>query len=111
LFPELNLPCALVIEFIEWSDAKYAAMLVWHESDDPVHPKPRQIPDIIHITLIFQRICRIVQIQDCLQQQQTISLDTLKRSMQQMALAVAKHVADPQVLTAIEREWNAIRVA
>jgi hypothetical protein len=47
---------------------------------------------------------------DYLQQPRTISLETFKRLMDQMALGVAPHVSAPEALRTIEQDWGEIRV-
>jgi hypothetical protein len=98
LLEELHLLRALTIDFIE----RYDLAL----EDD----SPRQRLDIADASRLIERIARVVDTIHKTQQEHTISLDTFKRLMEQMALAVARYVSDGDTLRAIEQAWGQIRV-
>jgi hypothetical protein len=45
-----------------------------------------------------------------IEEKKSISLATLQRVVEQLGVAVARHVKDPDVLAAIERDWGAIQL-
>jgi hypothetical protein len=98
LLEELHLLRALVIDFIE----RYDLAL----EDD----SPRQRLDIADASRLIERIARVVDTIHRTQQEHTISLETFKRLMEQMALAVTRYVSDGETLRAIETAWGQIRV-
>jgi hypothetical protein len=98
LLEELHLLRALTIDFIE----RYDVAL----EDD----RPRQRLDIADASRLIERIARVVEIIHKTQQEHTISLETFRRLMEQMALAVTRYVSDGDTLRAIETAWGQIRV-
>ena len=111
LLDELRLLRALTIDFIERYDEYTEALLAWHasfESEDHPH-KPRQILDIADAGKLIRDIGRIAETIQKLREQQTISLETFKRLMEQMAITVSRH-ADADTCGRIEAEWDQIRL-
>jgi hypothetical protein len=91
-------------------DAEQVVVTAWHAAGHPDGSRPRQILDISDAGRLLERIARIVEITHKTRQEQTISLDTFKRLMDQMALVVTRFVADADALRAIEQAWGEIRV-
>jgi hypothetical protein len=110
LLEELHLLRALTIDWIERYDTYREALCAWHQDGHPDGSRPRQLLDITDAGRLLERIARIVEIIHKTQQAQTISLDTFRRLMEQMALTVARYVGDGDTLRAIEQGWNGIRI-
>jgi hypothetical protein len=59
---------------------------------------------------LLVRIGRLAVLIHRTQRAQTITLETFKHLMAQMAVAVAQVIDAPQALAPIERRWQAIRL-
>jgi hypothetical protein len=110
LLEDLHLLRALTIDWIERYDSSREALLAWHRDGHPDGSRPRQLLDISDAGRLLERIGRLVEIIHKTRQEQTISLATFKRLMEQMALAVTRYVSDTDTLHAIETAWGQIRV-
>jgi len=110
LLEELHLLRALTIDWIERYDTYREALLAWHAAGHPDGSRRRQLLDIADAGRLLERIGRLVEIIHRTRQESSISLDTFRRLMEQMALTVARYVGDGDTLRAIEQTWGEIRV-
>jgi hypothetical protein len=116
LLPELELLRALVLDFIESYDETTTALLAWHESFRyPLQglidrARPRKVADLADAAKIVRDIAAVVHTIHEIETTGAITLATFVRVVEQMGLVVAKHVKDDEALTAIQRDWDELRV-
>lgn len=110
LLPEVLMIRALAIDYIERYDEFSEALLGWHESfNERENPKPRKILDLADASRLLERVARVVDLIQKHQKEGAISIETVHRLMENMGLAVAKHVADTKTIRAIEKDWSELR--
>lgn len=68
----------------------------------------REGEDVANLT---EKVVRAVETMGKLKQKFGITIETVNRITEQMGASVARHVKDPEILRAIEREWAEIRLA
>jgi hypothetical protein len=59
---------------------------------------------------LLERVARLVEAIEKHKARAGITLETLNRVVEQLGVAVARHVKDPHVLRAIEQDWGAIQL-
>lgn len=64
--------------------------------------------DVANLT---EKVVRAVETMGKLKQKFGITIETVNRITEQMGASVARHVKDPEILRAIERDWAEIRLA
>lgn len=112
LEPDLLLLRALLVDYIERYDSFVEALFAWHESyinNGGSAPKPIQLLDISDASSIIEKVSRVVERVHKIRGENSLSFETFRRLMEQMGLAVAKHV-DADTVGRIEAEWGAISV-
>ncbi len=112
LEPDLLLLRALLVDYIERYDAFTEALFAWHDSyrnNGNSEPKPIQLLDISDASTIIEKVSRVVERVHKIRSESSLSFETFRRLMEQMGLAVAKHV-DADTVGRIEAEWGTISV-
>jgi hypothetical protein len=111
LVEDLYLLRALTIDYIQRYDDFTEALLAWHTSflTEETARKPRQLLDVASASKLIVDCSRLIDTIHKIRAQQTISLETFKRLMEQMGITVARHV-DADTCAIIERAWGEIRV-
>lgn len=64
----------------------------------------------VDIAALTEKVVRAVETMSKIRQKFGITIETVNRITEQMGVVVARHVKDPEVLRAIEREWADIRL-
>jgi hypothetical protein len=60
---------------------------------------------------LLEKAARIVDLLQKHKKTGLVTMDTLNRVVEQLGVTVAKHVKDPEVLAAIERDWGLIQLS
>ena len=63
------------------------------------------------VATLAEKVVRAVETMGKIRQKFGITVETLNRMTEQMGVAVSRHVKDPAILAAIERDWSEIRLA
>jgi hypothetical protein len=107
--PDILLMRALIVDFVERYDEMSEALLAWHQNPDS-KTKPRKIIDISDAGRLIDMCSRIIERQHKIEQTGSISLETLRRVMEMMGLAVTQVVKNNDLLTQIETRWAGISI-
>jgi hypothetical protein len=114
LTPEVELLRAVIIDYVNRYDTLTEALFAWHNSFlDPMMQKkerPKQVIDISDVSRMIGSVANVVSQIHKIRTSGAISLETLKRVLESMGIAVARHVKDDAALRAIEAEWRTIRL-
>lgn len=62
------------------------------------------------VATLAEKVVRAVETMGKLKQKFGITIETVNRLTEQMGASVARHVKSPEVLAAIQREWDEIRL-
>lgn len=119
ILPEVKLLRALIIDYIERYDAFTDALLSWYDSwkkDGVNEGRPRQVIDILTVGKFIADIGSLVEKIQKQRQEGTISMATLNRVMEMMAIEVASAVQEvvkdadqsAKLLGIIENRWSTI---
>mgnify|MGYP000890590468 CR=1 FL=1 len=123
LEPELALLRAIVEDLVERWDKIYGpdgALLAWHESfntDNPT-PKPRQMPDFSSVSMVVDRIGKLVERIQRFKKEGAISLMTLNSVVEQMGAELVGAIQELHLdadtsaglLATVERRWQSIKL-
>jgi hypothetical protein len=125
LEPEVAILRAHVEELMNRWDEIYGpdgALLAWHNSfrDDQstAEPKPRHLPDFSAITMVVDKVGKMVERIHKMKNEGSISMQTLNRLTEQMGadlVAAVNETGIPQnkadkLLKSVEERWNSIRL-
>ena len=125
LEPEIAVLRALVEDLLDrwyWIFGPDGALLAWHESftkgAEDKEKKPRELPDISSVSAIVDRVGRMVERIHKFRAEQSISMATLNRVVEQMGVELVAAVQDvklgepqsTQLLEAVERRWGSLRL-
>jgi hypothetical protein len=111
LLEKLHLLRSLLGDWLERYETYREALLAWHAAGHPDDgSRPRQLLEVTDAGRLIERIARVAETVHKLREQHTISLETFRRLMEQMALVVTRYVSDGDTLRAIEQAWGEIRV-
>ena len=125
LADEVALLRAFLEDFIDRWDAIYGpdgALIAWHESfntnsENPA-PKPRQMPDFATLTVLVDRVGKMVERVHKMRNEGAITLLTLNRIIEQMGADLVAAIQEieldqaqgSKLLDAVESRWNSIRL-
>jgi hypothetical protein len=108
LAPEVQLLRALVMDYVERYQAFSEALIAWHADQNGKTSKPRKVMDITDAGNLIEKISRTVHRIHQIHSTGSITLDTFKRVVESMGMAVASHVQEKRVLDLIEQEWSSL---
>ena len=109
LVPEANLLRTMAVDFINRYEEFTEQLEAWYADQDG-STKPRRILDISDASRIIESVSKVVERIHKIRSEGAITLETFRRVVEAMGIAVAKFVGDPVTLRAIEHEWNSIAV-
>jgi hypothetical protein len=106
LEPDIILMRALIADFIERYDLFVDALVAWHA--DNGNTKPRKVIDIADATRMLDQCGKLIERQHKIEQTGSISLETFRRAIELMGMAVATVVQDSRKIAQIEKRWGSI---
>lgn len=124
LLPELALLRAILEDLVERWESIYGpdgALLAWHESyklGEMSSPKPRQLPDFASLSSVADRVGGMVERIQRLRREQSLSVVTLHRVVEQLGAEVVEAIRDvgcdqdttARLLEVIEGRWARVAV-
>ena len=125
LLPEVAMLRAVLADLCERWDEIYGpdgALLAWHESfldeEKNPNPKPRQLPDFAHVSMLAERVGKMVERVVKFQQEGSITMATFSRVQEQMGVALVRALRQARIdeatrdkiLETVDSEWGAIRL-
>ncbi len=137
LTPEVEALRAIVLDFIERRDDYVEALIDFKLSfsqgvtmainadrtHDPmlmaqacsaiasaVNERPTEVVDISGASAIIDRVGKMSERIHKIKTSQTITLDQIKKLLDNMGMSLARHVNDAGVVAAIQAEWNALEL-
>lgn len=115
LEPEVNLMRAMVVDYVnrydDFVDELHEWVTTYQRTTGKGKPPPRlEVLSLHDAKDLVEGVSRIVEKMHKMQRESALSLETFRRVMEQMGLIVAKHIADPKALSAIEQEWSTVIV-
>ncbi len=137
LTPEVQALRAIVIDFIERRDEYVEALLDFRLSfsqavttalnadrtHDPMlmasacaqiassmNLRPTEVVDVADASTIIDRVGKMAERIHKMKTSQTITLDQIKKLLDNMGMSLARHVKDEGVIAAIQAEWNSLEL-
>jgi hypothetical protein len=100
---------ALIADFIERYDLFVDALVAWHA--DNGNTKPRKVIDIADATRMLDQCGKLIERQHKIEQTGSISLETFRRAIEMMGMAVTQVVQNNKQIAEIERRWGGISIS
>lgn len=137
LSPEVDVLRAIVLDFVERRDEFVEAIVSFKQSFDQaitkainadrthdpelyaeacaeiasaVNKRPIEVVDVSQASAIIDRVGKMAERIHKFKTSDTITLDQIKRLLDNMGMALARHVTDPEVIKAIQADWNQLEI-
>jgi hypothetical protein len=102
---------AVLVDYINNYHAIREAVVEWNAAEFEEkgnQARPRRLPELSTAFEYFEKVARVAQKQQRLEQEDAISRRQLRRVLSQMARVVEQEISDPDLLRAIKDGWNQI---